>query len=136
MILATATLCLALNIYFEARGDLIPGQYAVALVTMNRAQHDPRRVCEVVTRHGQFSWTLTRVKKVGNQFYLRKAGIPREVNAWLLANRIARWVLAGKMADFTQGATFYHTPAVRPAWAQQAGYVRRTIGQHIFYRLA
>ncbi|TLZ19962.1 MAG: hypothetical protein E6K26_04220, partial [Gammaproteobacteria bacterium] len=42
--------CLAENIYFEARGEPIAGQYAVAEVTLNRtqAQHFPHTVCEVV----------------------------------------------------------------------------------------
>ena len=42
--------CLAKNIYFEARNEPFVGQFAVALVTLNRV-HDtdfPNTVCEVV----------------------------------------------------------------------------------------
>ena len=31
--------CLALNVYFEARGEPMPGRYAVAAVTLNRVAH-------------------------------------------------------------------------------------------------
>lgn len=43
----TAVLCLALNVFHEARGEPETGQWAVAQVTINRARHDPARV-----RHG------------------------------------------------------------------------------------
>src|SRR5260221_6400587 len=61
--------CLAENIYFEARGEPLDGQYAVAEVTLNRtgAQNFPHKICEVVheTRWdpnrrrfvADFSWT-------------------------------------------------------------------------------
>jgi len=42
--------CLATNIYHEARGEPLPGKYAVAIVTLNRvksADH-PNDVCRVV----------------------------------------------------------------------------------------
>ena len=62
--------CLAKNIYFEARNEPFVGQFAVALVTLNRV-HDsafPNTICDVVyegihTARGfpkrdrcQFSW--------------------------------------------------------------------------------
>src|SRR5271167_3284274 len=42
--------CLAENVYFEARGEPLEGQYAVAEVTLNRtwAQNFPHTICEVV----------------------------------------------------------------------------------------
>ena len=45
-----ALMCLALNVYFEARNDSMVGQYAVAQVVINRVQHDklPDDVCSVV----------------------------------------------------------------------------------------
>ena len=55
MLISTAALCLALNVFHEARGEFIPGQYAVALVTLNRAEHDPAKVCDVVFKRHQFS---------------------------------------------------------------------------------
>ena len=57
--LSAAVICLALNIYHEARGEPIEGQRAVASVTLNRTL-DPRwpsTVCGVVYDPQQFSWT-------------------------------------------------------------------------------
>jgi type II secretory pathway component PulM len=45
--------CLAENVYFEARGEPLAGQYAVAEVTLNRthARNFPRTICQVVHEH-------------------------------------------------------------------------------------
>ena len=42
--------CLALNVYFESRGEPLAGQYAVAAVTLNRVVHPafPDSICQVV----------------------------------------------------------------------------------------
>ena len=42
--------CLSKNIYYEARDQSREGQYAVAMVTLNRVYSDlfPNTVCEVV----------------------------------------------------------------------------------------
>ena len=52
MILNTALVCLALNIYHEARGEGMMGKYAVAHVVMNRVEHErfPDTVCDVITQ--------------------------------------------------------------------------------------
>ena len=49
-ILETALMCLAFNIYHEARSQSTIGQLAVAQVVMNRVDDDrfPDTVCEVV----------------------------------------------------------------------------------------
>ena len=58
----TALLCLALNVYFEARSEPIAGKIAVAEVTLNRvaSQDYPNTICEVVLQENQngcsFSW--------------------------------------------------------------------------------
>ena len=60
--LETALMCLALNIYFEARSEPIQGQIAIAEVTLNRvASPDyPNDICSVVLQENkdgcQFSW--------------------------------------------------------------------------------
>ena len=53
--------CLALNVYHEARGEVIEGQIAVAHVTLNRVNHSyfPETICDVVYQNRQFSWTFT-----------------------------------------------------------------------------
>lgn len=118
MIPEAALLCLALNVYHEARGEPVEGQVAVALVTLNRAQRDPRRVCAEVFRPYQFSWTLA----------------PRpvtEARAWAKAQQVAR--AAWTLQDFTGGATHFHADYILPAWARTKERVGRW-GRHIFYR--
>ena len=129
MILATAALCMALNVYMEARGEPIMGQYAVALVTMNRAKYDKAKVCEVVTKPYQFSWTTKLVR--GRQ--LLESGLPRDADAWRTAQIIANVTLAGRMPDFTDGSNFYHATSVRPYWTLAMAKTKK-VGNHVFYR--
>lgn len=123
MLLESAVLCLALNIFHEARGESVIGQYAVAQVTMNRAQGDQRKVCKEVYRPSQFSW-------VGK----KPAGAPTtEPDRWEMAKKIARVQLSGRMRlDFSKGATHYHAVHVRPHWALKLDRTVR-IGRHVFY---
>jgi spore germination cell wall hydrolase CwlJ-like protein len=133
MILASALLCLSLNVYNEARGEPILGQYAVAAVTMNRAGDDPAKVCEVVTAPHQFSWTTSKLARDRQGWRLKAAGVPKDDFAWMVASKIAYNTLTGKKIDLTHGATFYHATRVKPAWRH---HVERaiSIGNHIFYR--
>ena len=134
MILESAVLCLALNIYHEARSEMIPGQYAVAQVTMNRAG-DKSKVCETVVAKRQFSWTNKLLTKKGKRYVLKKEGVPRDARAWELATHIASYVLKNRPSDATRGATFYHSTAVAPAWRKGLVKVAK-IGHHIFYKTA
>lgn len=127
--LDVAVLCMALNIWHEARGEPVIGQYAVAQVTMNRAEHRRDRICRVVYAKHQFSWTLSDVKLRTN---------PKRVDphAWSTAKKIAAVVLSGRMrsVDLSRGATHYHAIYVKPKWARVlTKTVRR--GKHIFYKL-
>lgn len=134
MILESALLCLALNVYHEARGEMIPGQYAVAQVTLNRANGDQNKVCETVVAKNQFSWTKQMLaRKDAKRYVLKKQGLPRDANAWALAKHIARYTLEHRPIDGTNGATHYHTTQVRPVWRTSLKYVKR-IGRHVFYR--
>jgi N-acetylmuramoyl-L-alanine amidase len=133
MILSTALLCLTANLYYEARGEPILGQYAVAAVTMNRAGDDPAKVCEVVLARHQFSWTTSRVVYTRHGPMLKKAAEPKDAFAWTVALKIATNVLKGNKIDMTNGATFYHAAAAKPHWRIRFRKVVM-IGSHIFYR--
>jgi N-acetylmuramoyl-L-alanine amidase len=133
MILETAIICLALNIYHEARGEMIPGQYAVANVTLNRAKGDSSEVCRIVTAKHQFSWTNKLLSKQGGQWVLKRQGYPKDEYAWLLAQRVAKTALKRPDMDFTGGATFYHATYVSPAWRSSVERTKK-MGSHIFYR--
>lgn len=132
MILESAVLCMALNIYHEARSEMIPGQYGVANVTMNRAKSDDD-ICRVVTQKAQFSWTQKLVTKQGGKFVLKPAGYPKDEAAWNLAWRVATYAMSNRHIDFTQGATHYHATNVSPAWRSAVTKTKR-MGAHVFYK--
>jgi spore germination cell wall hydrolase CwlJ-like protein len=132
MVLASAFLCLAANVFFEARGETIPGQYAVALVTMNRADHDPKKVCDVVLKPKQFSWTSLYVQRRRGIFSVKQEYVMQDDDSWALAKRIAGIVLSGRFPDITNGATYYHATYSRPWWRKEVTY-RERIGNHLFY---
>jgi len=122
--------CLAEAIYFEARGEPIDGQIAVAEVVLNRTgdRNFPNSVCGV-TKQGagsgrgcQFSYACD-----GNSDVMKSA-LPRT-----RAEKLATLVLSGRTSDITEGATYFHTRSVRPSWSHQ---MTRTasIGHHHFYR--
>jgi hypothetical protein len=123
--------CLALNIYFEARGEPELGEFAVGHVVMNRllTHHFANDVCDVVYQQGaragldcQFSWTCDGLSdEPTNQKALRRA------------RAIARRIYFGLSEDPTRGALWYHADYVEPDWAGFLGPGRR-IGRHIFYR--
>lgn len=122
--------CLTEAIYFEARGEPMKGQIAVAEVILNRvdASNYPSDICGVVNQgtgrlHAcQFSYTCD--------------GIPERVtepDAWQLAGKIARRLIDGAPRQLTQDATHYHADYVDPYWAQV--YTQTTqVGRHLFYR--
>ena len=58
--LSAAAMCLAINLWYEARGEGINGMFAVAEVTERRVVLPawPDSHCEVVYQPWQFSWTL------------------------------------------------------------------------------
>lgn len=133
MILSSAVICLALNIYHESRGEALIGQHAVAQVTMNRAGWNEANVCEVVLAKHQFSWTTGLVAKPsGKAPRLRKAGEPTDEKAWNLAKGVAIVTLKGMIPKFLGGANFYHSTSVAPYWSTKFKRVSR-IGSHVFY---
>ena len=124
-------MCLALNVYHEARSDEMIGQYAVAHVVMNRVQHDrfPDDICAVVHqgyhkgKHKcQFSWYCDG-----------KSDTPHDPEAWAWAVLVAYDVLQSRVPDPTYGATHYHATYVKPYWADHYKQTV-TLGSHIFYK--
>lgn len=133
MIIATAALCLAINVYHEARGEMIPGQYAVAQVALYRAGGNENRVCAEVFKPRQFSWANSGVRRTKEGWVLSKRHVPRDAHAWWVAQRVAQVTLAGA-PDFTKGmANHYHATHVKPRWRLAMLRTHR-IGRHIFYK--
>lgn len=125
--------CLAENIYFEARGEPIEGQYAVAEVTLNRtrAEHFPHTICAVVH---QMRWDPGRHRIVADFSWTELGGLsPQDGTAWKRAMTVANAVYDDVHDPIAPGALFYHSTKVRPGWARTRTAIA-TIGNHIFYR--
>ena len=135
---AEALVCLALNIYHEAKNQSFVGQMAVAQVVMNRVQDSrfPHTVCEVVKQGPTYSWKKdfpVRNKCHFSWYCDGKSDKVRNESAWQTATLIANGVLSGNLDDFVEGATHYHATYVNPSWASSKTYVTR-IDDHKFYR--
>ncbi len=125
--------CLALNIYFEARGEPEAGRYAVAEVTMNRvaSRRYPDTVCEVVYDK---NWDTLRRRYVSAFSWTEFAARPEPRGEdWVRAQEIAADVYKGRFEEQLAGATHYHAQRIRPSWSRHQTPVAR-IGSHIFYR--
>lgn len=122
--------CLAEVIYFEARGEPVEGQFAVAEVILNRVDSPkfPNSICKVVRqgtgrKHAcQFSYNCD-----GKLEYIANG------SAYDQAKRVARVSMDRKTRPLTKGATFYHATFVSPSWARSFQHVA-TIGVHKFYK--
>lgn len=116
--------CLKTALYFEARGESLKGQFAVAEVILNRVDNPtyPSTVCGVVEQGCQFSFTCDGHSDAMTDL----ASADR-------AGRIARVMLDGAPRALTQGATHFHTANVNPNWARRFPRTA-SIGAHMFYR--
>jgi len=128
---AKAEKCLANAVYFEARGEPVRGQIAVAQVVMNRvfSPFYPKDVCGVVYQNAN--------RHLACQFTFACDGVPdvvTEPDAWLRAKRIARDMLDGKLwMPEVAKATHYHAYWVHPDWVAEMHKISK-LGVHTFYR--
>jgi hypothetical protein len=117
--------CVATAVYFEARGESVEGQLAVARVVMNRAASGkyPASWCAVVKQPAQFS-------------FVRHGAFPAihtGSTAWARAQGIARLAMANVVPSLSTDVLWYHANYVAPSWGRRLSMVQR-IGAHIFYR--
>jgi len=114
--------CLAGAIYFEARGESLSGQLAVANVIINRSKSGrfPADMCGVVKQRGQFS-------------FVRGGQIPtvRNVAAYRTAMAVAKVAIDASWDSPAGKALYFNTTDRRPG-----GRLTRValIGNHAFYR--
>lgn len=129
-------LCLARNIYFEARNQSVKGQIAIAQVTLNRV-NDPRfpnSICSVVTQARKDSeGNLIRHQCQFSWYCDGKSDTMPETKEKELALHIAKNVILGYYVDLSRGATHYHATYVSPYW--RTNFIKvSTIDDHVFYR--
>jgi spore germination cell wall hydrolase CwlJ-like protein len=117
--------CLANAVYFEARGEPIEGQLAVAEVVLNRvaSKRYPDTICAVVEQPWQFSF----VNATG-----RIPDADRSSEAWRKAVAIARIAQAGTADAVDSDVLWYHAEYVSPSWGRRLARQEK-IGLHIFY---
>jgi N-acetylmuramoyl-L-alanine amidase len=114
--------CLAKAVYFEAKGEPLDGQLAVAEVIMNRA------------KSGRFAGTYCGVVKQPSQFsFVRGGGFPPIVNQamWRQAIGVAQVAMNGLWESTAPNALYFHAKRVSPNWGKQRV---AAVGNHIFYR--
>jgi len=123
--------CLAEAVYFEARGEAVRGQIAVAQVVLNRAFSGkyPETVCGVVyqNKHRHFACQFTFACD-------NNADVVREPDMWDRAKKIAKAILDGRLwLPEVDRSTHYHAYWVRPSWVSE---MKRNwkFGVHTFYR--
>lgn len=123
----TNAYCLAQVIYFEARGESLKGQIAVAQVALNRVTSDkfPDDMCSVVYQTKpscQFSWYCDGTSNK----------LPQNDSA-IHSKSLAKKLLTSELADVTNGALFFHATSIDPGWNNLEKTVE--IGSHVFYRI-
>ena len=115
--------CLAVATYFEAKGEPLGGQLAVAKVILNRAASGrfARTACGVVRQAGQFSFVH------GGAF----PAIARTSSNWRTAVAVAHIALNDLYAAPAANALYFHAKRVSPNWRM----IRvASVGNHVFYR--
>jgi spore germination cell wall hydrolase CwlJ-like protein len=119
-------ICLAQNIYHEARGESILGMVGVAQITLNRADSHHRgksTLCGVVYDPHQFSWVD----------HPAKPKKPRNKTAWQRSIDIARLVILGVRIRELDESLYYHSRKIKqPEWSKHL-LTSQTIGKHIYF---
>jgi len=128
--------CLALNIYFEARGSSLADRAAVANVVMNRVndRRYPDTICSVVQQGNRDSKGNPVRNECQFSWYCDRVAMSRIIHAGVYdeSMEVAKKVLLEgfRLPSLTQ-ALYYHADYVSPGWKRE----RITkIGRHIFYK--
>ena len=119
--------CMAVAVYFEARGESLEGQLAVARVIMNRAASGkyPPSWCGTVKQPWQFSFVNPRT---GHYPAVNEGSA-----AWQKALGITRLAINNAIPSLSHDVLWYHADYVAPSWGRRLSFVQK-IGTHIFYR--
>ena len=112
--------CLARAVYFEARGEPLEGQLAVAQVILNRVASGrfADTVCGVIAQRGQFSFDRSRA--------------PADSRDWRVAKAIAAIAANADWEPMAPRAVSFHATRVSASWTNMKRV--STIGNHVFYR--
>lgn len=128
MVDMSQSVCLAQAMYYEARGEGLKGQVAVANVVINRATfpgYFPNSLCGVISERGQFQWYHNARLRGKRNFH------PRIDDEFvLLAKKIIITHNQGRRFDNTHGSYYFNANGKR----MSPNIVRRAqVGRHTFY---
>jgi hypothetical protein len=123
--------CLTQAVYYEARGESLRGQAAVAQVVLNRVKSPsfPKTICAVVFQGAglgradcQFSFVCDGSMRA-----------TRDGEAWDKAQHVAARALSGAVVAEIGNATHFHATRLGPQWGD--GLIKvATVGLHVFYK--
>lgn len=115
--------CLAGAIYFEAKGESLPGQLAVGRVIVARSKSGrfPSSYCGVVFQPSQFSFVRGQ----------SMPAIRKNSRAWRDAVAVAQIAHQGAWRSPVEGALYFHATHVSPRWRLTR---MARVDNHIFYR--
>lgn len=116
--------CLAVAVYYEAKGEPLEGQLAVAQVILNRRDSGrfASSLCGVVYQRGQFSFTWDG-----------RPDSPSNSAMWQTAQAIAMIAAADDWREIVPDATHFHARRVAPGWSKLQRV--SAVGNHVFYRM-
>lgn len=136
---------LALAAYGEARGEGKTGMQAVINTIMNRSRYASRYADNSLLPFGKINAVILKSK----QFSAFNPSDPNEPVLESIAEKfdsvvktnknlktaydLAKKAKDGALEDITNGATHYHTAAIKPSWTKDLTFLGKT-GNHLFYR--
>jgi len=126
--------CVAEAIYFEARGEPLVGQLAVANVINNRVKSSkfPDTYCDVVYQAKRINGKIVKNKCAFSFYCDGKVEKIRDKKAYKLAKNIAKLSMQEVYVDIARKATHFHATYVNPYWSTHLEYLGK-IGKHKFY---
>lgn len=117
------TMCLALNVFMESRGEPKKAQYAVLEVVHNRSKDSdfPNDYCSVIKQPNAFSWVKNHRSMKPPKF---------ELESWKESIAVAR-DFQRKRTNYTNGAKYFNHVKLGVRYKTNVKSVK--IGQHVFY---
>ena len=138
--------CHAVNLFFEARGESLLGQWWVLDVVTNRVNNPifPDTICNVVRYPAQFTWYTKHKKDMPldvsqwNNYILKLYGSNKtEMVSWRRSYAMALDHFYNSVHDLTDGAMWYMTPEALYEWRGGKLFwntqIVALVGNHIFF---
>jgi spore germination cell wall hydrolase CwlJ-like protein len=117
--------CLALNMYHEARGSTQADIMAVGHTTKNRTKYRKKTYCNVIWEKGQYDWVRRPISQQ----------MPKDLKTWRQMVDSARQIVMDDLPDPTKGADSFYSRRRGPTAQATRSSVRVPIGGNVYYRM-